>query len=150
MNASVSFGAFARYALRTLHHVRKADAVVRVTVDHVDPAEKTPLHQILYTIFMDEPPNGEDVVFQVAFDTDLFVGEFLEKLRHQGDPQAAQSGARAHQGDGVHRLEAHRLGHPLRGDRLHPEMKGDRLAGSAPQALRGAGEAPRGAACPPE
>src|SRR4030067_2094913 len=135
MNASVSFGAFARYALRTLHHARNADAFVRFTVNPVDPAEKTPLPQILYTIFMDEPPNGEDVVFQVAFDTDLFVGEFLEKRRHQGDPQAAQSGARAHQGDGVHRLEAHRLAHPLPGHRLHLEMKSDRRAVSNPHTL---------------
>src|SRR3989337_1140053 len=142
INAPVSFGTFAGHTFRTVQHIRKTDAVVRVGVDHVDPAKKTPLHQILYTIFMDEPPNGEDVVFQAAFETDLLVGEILEKRCHQGGPQAAQPGARAHQRDGVHRLEAHILRHTFRGYRLHCEMKRDRLAVSDPQTLHGTGEAP--------
>src|SRR5659263_330617 len=80
-----SIGAFARCALRPLQHVRKADAVVRVPVDHVDPGEKAPLHQILYTVFADQPPNGEDVVVQAAFESYLRIREFTEKGRHEGN-----------------------------------------------------------------
>src|SRR5512143_581579 len=137
-----SFGAFFGHAFRPLQHIRKADAVVRVAVDHVDPGEKASLHKILYTSLVDEAPHGEDVVVQPAFETDLLVRKFPEKRRHQGGPEAAQRGSRAHQRDGVHRLEAYRLAHTFGGYGLHPEIERHRLAVGHPKTLDIPGETP--------
>ncbi|MBP2685405.1 MAG: hypothetical protein H6Q81_310 [Deltaproteobacteria bacterium] len=135
MGASASIGAFPGHASCPLEHIRKSDADVRVAVDHMDPREKGLFHKILYTVFMNESPDGEDVVFQSAFETDSLVGKFSEKHRHQGDPETARAGSRAHQRDGVHRLEAYRVAHILGGYRLHPGIERYRLTVGHPQTL---------------